>query len=480
MKIKPRILVVDNDPASAKLLEELLTPEGYEVVTASDGNEALKQVSKGQIDLVILDTLMPEPDVFKVTKKLKADEETRLIPVLLLSALNDEQTRAKGIEAGCDDFISKPFDHNEVLSTIFTLLQISRYRPLINARENLDYLLNYIDTGIVVLGNALEVIHLNKKAKELLLPDTDELPANLIDHIYERFKVNYAGDLKNAILSGEFSFDMERLQTAGAGALVLVVRITTVRNPLGEICSTVMTLNDVTEERREESLKQEFLSLISHKFRTPITVITQGASMLEEGILGPLTDKQKKISSAIMEKSLMLEALVDKLLGFTTINWEKTDPSTEAIDLKSYLPEAVDTAIKLVKNKKVDLNIDCPGENVEININRDYLDLMVGNLVDNAIKFNDKETVKIDISVKNVRDEIQLSVADNGPGIPDSEKENVFKKFYQVEKHFTGNVEGAGLGLAIVKQLAAAHGGKVELGSARGRGSVFTLTLKRG
>lgn len=105
--------------------------------------------------------------------------------------------------------------------------------------------------------------------------------------------------------------------------------------------------------------------------------------------------------------------------------------------------------------------------------------IIIGNLVDNAIKFNDKDTIKINISVERAGEAILVSVADNGPGIPAEEQDKVFEKFYQIEKNFTGNVKGAGLGLALVKKIVAAYGGTINLKSEIGKGAKFIITLQQ-
>ena len=103
--------------------------------------------------------------------------------------------------------------------------------------------------------------------------------------------------------------------------------------------------------------------------------------------------------------------------------------------------------------------------------------MIMRNLVENAIKFNNKEVIKIAISVKKLAQELEISIHDNGRGIPAEDQGKIFEKFYQIEKFFTGNVEGAGLGLALVKRLVSAYRGQIDLKSEIGKGATFTITL---
>lgn len=122
--VKPRILCVDDEPANLRVLEGVLEPKGYDVVKALNGTEALGKTMEQKIDLVLLDVMMPGMNGFDVCRKIKADERTRNIPVVMITSLISTDDRVKGIEAGAEDFIAKPFDHGEVLSRIRMLLKV--------------------------------------------------------------------------------------------------------------------------------------------------------------------------------------------------------------------------------------------------------------------------------------------------------------------------------------------------------------------
>lgn len=130
---KPKVLVVDDHPASRMTAVALLSVEGYEVYEAESGPVALKSVSETAPDLILLDVMMPGMDGFEVCRRLKQDEQTRLIPVIFITALNDRRSRIKGIEAGGDDFLTKPFDHLELSARVKSLIRQKRLN------EDLDH-----------------------------------------------------------------------------------------------------------------------------------------------------------------------------------------------------------------------------------------------------------------------------------------------------------------------------------------------------
>ncbi len=139
MKDKPVILVVDDQPQNIELLEAYLVPQGYEIVKATSGEEALGKLSGNQIDLILLDVMMPGMDGFEVTRRVRQDDKNRLLPIILVTALRETEDRVKGIEAGCDDFLSKPVDKMELLARVRSLLKVKAYNDLMsNYRKELE------------------------------------------------------------------------------------------------------------------------------------------------------------------------------------------------------------------------------------------------------------------------------------------------------------------------------------------------------
>ena len=136
---KPLILVVDDQFQNVELLEAYLVPQGYKIIKAANGKEALELLASNPIDLILLDVMMPGMDGFEVTRKVRQDSAHKLLPIILVTALQDTEDRVKGIEAGCDDFLSKPFDQDELLARVHSLLKVKAYNDLLaNYRTELE------------------------------------------------------------------------------------------------------------------------------------------------------------------------------------------------------------------------------------------------------------------------------------------------------------------------------------------------------
>ncbi len=163
---RPAVLCVDDEPANLRLLEAFLVPRGYEVIKAGNGEEALERIGDRRVDIVLLDVMLPEMNGFEACRRIKEDRRSRNIPVILLTALRSREDRIRGIEAGAEDFISKPFDQGEVLARIRMLLRIKELNDRLNfAYDTMNDLISYgediaktFDPFRFDLGTAINII----------------------------------------------------------------------------------------------------------------------------------------------------------------------------------------------------------------------------------------------------------------------------------------------------------------------------------
>ncbi len=166
------ILIADDELPSRKLLQMLLSQEGYDLVFASNGAETLAQAAKAIPDLILLDIMMPNMDGFEVCRRLRADPLLSTVPIVIVTALEDRDSRSKGIEAGADSFISKPFDHAELQERVKTIIRLNRYR-LLRERAKFERLIELSPNGIVIV-NAQGLIDLANPTMRQMLGAREE------------------------------------------------------------------------------------------------------------------------------------------------------------------------------------------------------------------------------------------------------------------------------------------------------------------
>jgi PAS domain S-box-containing protein len=181
MKDKPVILVVDDQPQNIELLEAYLVPHGYEIIQAANGEEALGKLSGNQIDLILLDVMMPGMDGFEVTRRVRQDNAHRLLPIILITGLQGPEDRVKGIEAGCDDFLSKPYNNLELLARVRSLLKVKDYNDLMsNYQKDLESEVTGRTEELKhTLKNLQQEITERKQAEEELLKDKENFRRSL-------------------------------------------------------------------------------------------------------------------------------------------------------------------------------------------------------------------------------------------------------------------------------------------------------------
>ena len=132
------ILIVDDEPAGRETLESILEPEGYYLVLAENGYQAIEQAKAVQPDVILLDVMMPGMNGFEVCRRIRSEKQLAEVPILFLTALDDRQSLLNGLEAGADDFISKPFDRYELRARLLGITRLNRYRKLMDERKNLE------------------------------------------------------------------------------------------------------------------------------------------------------------------------------------------------------------------------------------------------------------------------------------------------------------------------------------------------------
>lgn len=165
---KAKILVADDIKQNVKLLRVILTTSEYDVIEAYDGEEALEKAKAEHPDLILLDIMMPKLTGYEVCQKLRADRLTKDIPVVMITALHEMDDRIKGIEAGADDFISKPFNKAELLARVKSLLRMRQETTKKAEAMVLDTILSDLSEGVVVTDEQWKIKNVNRTAQEIL------------------------------------------------------------------------------------------------------------------------------------------------------------------------------------------------------------------------------------------------------------------------------------------------------------------------
>ncbi|ARN56647.1 ATP-binding protein [Sedimentisphaera salicampi] len=328
--------------------------------------------------------------------------------------------------------------------------------------------------AVVALSNKKDIIMANKAAVELF-----GLQEGYIGNYYANLIRNT--DFQTAIenTTKEGSSKREIVLMRNNNEFILHLQGTVLKNPSGETIGSLYVLNDVTEIKRLEAIRKDFVANVSHELKTPVTSIKGFAEMLEDGGISSPED-QAKFIGIIARQTQRLEAIIEDLLSISKLE-QKGDQlrvDIEPADIRDIVISAMQLCEKRASQKNISIELTSSGD-IHIPVNPNLLEQAVMNLVDNAVKYSSENT-EVHITIVQDSDETRIAVQDHGCGIPKSEQERLFERFYRVDKGRSRELGGTGLGLSIVKHIVSTvHGGRITLESTLNKGSTFTIHLPK-
>ncbi|MGH9551022.1 MAG: sensor histidine kinase, partial [Terriglobales bacterium] len=275
--------------------------------------------------------------------------------------------------------------------------------------------------------------------------------------------------------SGKGSFDCRVSNKSGA----LVETSWAVQWSLDE-ASYFCVVRDVTEKKRLENMKREFMAMVSHDLRTPLASLQMIHTLLANGVYGELPDAAHKNVQQAEATTGRLIGMVSDLLEMERLDSGTLDLVCDSVEVAPIVSEACDSVRAFADQHKVAL-LNSVGEEIQIYADRDRIMQVLINLISNAIKFSPEHDAAVEIQAVNGASSMNVKVAvlDRGRGVPEALRAKIFERFRQVSREDKKKQAGAGLGLAICKMLVESHGGTIGVDDRQGGGSIFWFTLPR-
>lgn len=258
---------------------------------------------------------------------------------------------------------------------------------------------------------------------------------------------------------------------------VVQVRRVGITNDAQHTWGQLIHLHDVTREREIDEMKSNFISLVSHELRTPLTSILGFSSYMLTGKMGPMTETQQTAVQSMYRQARRLRAIISDFLDVSRIESGRVKMRSEPVPLHEVALRALEEIRPQAEEKGISVCM-APGacRPITVMADEERVAQVFTNLLANAVKFTQPGGM-VEIALESADGLAVASVRDTGIGIPESELDRIFDRFYQVERAVTRKTGGTGLGLAIVKNIVEAHGGTVMVKSAVGQGSTFSFTL---
>ena len=491
---KADILVMDDTPENLHLLSTMLSDRGYKVRSVTKGTTGIRGAIAAPPDLILLDINMPEINGYEVCIQLKENEITRDIPVIFISALGDVFDKVKAFEVGGVDFITKPFQIEEVLARMqnhLTIRRLQQQQQLHNlqlqkeidqrrqAEETFEksflaspspIMITTLAEGKLVAANPSFLRMSGYSQAEAIGQTTIALslwrsPAKYKDAVAQATDCY----VEKSPASQELDY-----QTRSGKHLTVLVSIERI-DLRGQLCA-LTTLKDITERKR---LENEFISVVSHELRTPMHSLIGALDLLNTGELGELSDQGKQILSMATANAERLILLVNDILDLERLKSGKVELSKAPCNVEELFNQAIDAM--QVMAERVQVSLRSHPIPVTVNLDRDHLLQTLTNLLSNAIKFSPAgSTVQLTATLKESESEtdyLHIIVADRGRGIPPDQLEAIFERFQQVDASDSRKKGGTGLGLAICRNIVQQHNGRIWAESQLNSGSTFHILL---
>jgi two-component system, OmpR family, phosphate regulon sensor histidine kinase PhoR len=480
------VLVVDDEKVIRDGCSRLLSIEGYRVLTAGNGREALDLLSVEPTDLVLCDLVMPVMGAFEVLEEVKVH-----YPDLPLIVITGHGTVANAVEAmrkGAYDFITKPFraDHmvlivaraleKQALERRARELQEAQARNLYDLameKSRIRTIINCMADGVLVTNRELEIVLHNPALTRLLgLSSSFAEPAALCDCIADE---ELEKGLKG-ILAAHGEEAVVISQELDRGNKVIRAVSAPVPGLNDQVVGTVTVFQDITTFKQLDAMKSDFVQMVSHELRSPLASIKQLLTVVLDGLAGELMDKQKDLLSRSQLKIQGLLELINDLLDVAKIESGHGFQQQVPLNLGEVLEQTIALMNTRAESQQVTLRLDLPRELPMIQADPRSMDELFTNLVSNAINYS-PEGGQVSVSVVSHGDYLTVLVSDTGIGIEPEELPKIFDKFYRVKHPKTRQVIGTGLGLAIVKGIVESHRGSIEVESQPGAGTTFRVFL---
>lgn len=461
MESRSNILIVDDDLNNLRMISLCLKDTGHKILVAQDGASALDKAKFAQLDLILMDVVMPNMDGFETCLRLKEMKAVKDVPIIFMTSLSDMKNKVKGFQVGGVDYLTKPIQFEEVLARVSTHLRIQENKKLLEyqkreleikseeeAASNEELIA--LNEELIALNEEMTAVNEEMNAVNEELKDTNE---KLTNENNERKNAEKALDQSNLELIDTIS-ELKSMQTYLIQAEKMVALGNLVAGLAHEINTPIGI--GVTAASNLKQLTDGFVHLVEEKPEE------------KDSVKEYINDIQ--LSSDIILKNL--ERAGRLIQNFKLVSTDQSHMEKRTFNLKTYTDEVLLSLKPMTKKTNINILLEC--DHIEIKSYPGSFSQIISNLVVNALMhaFDEEDLGTISIDIRKIERLLKIVFTDDGKGMTEEVKNKIFDPFFTT-KRASG---GTGLGMYVVYNIVVQQlGGKIECTSELGKGTTFQL-----
>ncbi len=463
-------------------LERVVEPS-FEIRHVKRLEEGMTLVEQERVDVVLLDLGLPDSQGLETLERML--ERTRDVPVLVLTGLDDTNLGMAAMRAGAQDYLVKGQGDADLLVRALrhAMERHTLQAELSRGHAQLQSILEQTRDGIIIVDDDGVVLFLNPAAEAILGLDEAEVlgqPLGLPISVRQFREMEIVRPDGHVVAAEK---RVAEIEWEGATAHLASLRDITDRKHHEETRRTLKAKNLVLDELNElNDMKSQFIEVVTHEMRTPMTAVLSSVGLLTDGSLGKVNESQKKFLQMITRNIDRLSRFTTEVLSLSRLDADKYVLRPRETSLLSAMTPVVELLDATAKQKGISLVLEGAETepDLEVFADPDGISQVITNLVSNTLAHCPGGT-EVVISWQELPSGfVEVVVSDTGDGIPEDRLDKIFDRFYQVNRGTGPGYKGSGIGLSICKGLVEKMGGRISVSSTRGEGTTFRFTLPCG
>ncbi len=486
-EIRPKVIIIDDEKGLRIGTQRLLQSENFDVDTAENGLTGIQMAKDIDYDLAIIDLKMPDIDGISVLKEIKKARPNTVC--FIATAYASYDTAIEATKLGAFTYIPKPFTPEELLRNLnagyerrILILESERLKrereerllELAFEKSRLNTIVNSLADGVFVVNKDGELVLFNPAAikfielNDIILGERilGILPPK-ISELIEKILGNPA--FENKTLSAEVELKPDR-------GLVVEIKCSPVPHPDGSLAGVVAVLSNITETKKIEYVKSQFVSMVAHELKTPMAAVLGFLNIILNPELKTTPQQQADYLNRSKNRLQGLVEMVNDLLDISRMEMKTKQRELKELNIGEIVKGTVDFLELELKKKGITVTSKYQENLPVFKADNNEVTRLFTNIIGNAIKYN-KDNGTIDVEVYTNKNYIVTRIADTGIGMKPEDKAKLFSEFFRVKNEYTRSIGGTGLGLSIVKRIAESYSGRIEVESEYTKGSTFTIYL---